>query len=218
MEIKNLTEEEIGFEKLNDAKDIVKKIFAAHNIVLPEIEVFCGDYDTPYYHPIGSVYQRGNNKVVATTPVIDLSIPSDVKPSYLKPMLIYQLSHEYIHSFVSEHLLRGSVQIINELLAAAASHRILIESGFDWYEKLVRKGQAVSPAKLYNYIKIRENTIFKDPTEVYKKHGCYLGLVSSKIDIWTLIKELKKALQTQSKESALDLEWLHNTGFFNLLT
>lgn len=218
MEKKNLTEEEIGVERLNEAKDIVNKIFAAHDIILPEIEVFCGEYDTPYYHPIGSIYRRGECVVIPPMPVIELSIPSGIMPGCLKPMLIYQLSHEYTHSFISEHLLRGSIRIIDELLAAATSHHVLIESGYQWYELKECKGQVISPKKLYDFIKAREKTVYKDPCEVYKKHGCYLGLVSPKVNIWELLNEFKKALQTQSLGAILNLEWLHDLGFFNLLT
>ena len=199
MEKKNLTEEEIGVERLNEATDIVNKIFAAHDIILPEIEVFCGEYDTPYYNPIGSIYRRGECVVIPPMPVIELSIPSGIMPDCLKPTLIYQLSHEYTHSFISEHLLRGSIRIIDELLAAATSHHVMIESGYQWYELKARKGQVISPKKLYDFIKAREKTVYKDPCEVYKKHGCYLGLVSPKINIWELADSGKSGISRLRK-------------------
>lgn len=218
MEKKNLTEEEIDVETFHQALDIVKQNFRSHGIIVPDVNIIFGDNATPSYYSLGKAYQHNGRVFFPTSPVIDLSIPRDVHPDYLLPMLIYQLSHEYAHAYVSPYELRGSIRIINELLAAATSHHVLIESGYQWYELKERKGQVISPKKLYDFIKAREKTVYKDPREVYKKHGCYLGLVSPKINIWELLNEFKKALQAQSLRNELNLEWLYDLGFFNLLT
>lgn len=214
----NLHEADFDKENFEKIKTEIKEIFEKHGIVLPDVEIEFSDEANPWYRPIGAqLFYKGETFTVKD-PFIQLAIPSTVDIKYKYPMLAYQLSHEYTHSYIHKYVLSGSANIINELMAESIAHLVLIELDLEWYEKEARNGISVSPKKLYNYIKLRELTAYKIPSEVYKKQGCYLGLIDGKINVWHLVKEFKTILQEQNSESNRDLQYFYDNGFFNLLS
>lgn len=211
----NLHIDNIDKEKFEQLNKKIIEIFKQHEINLPYIKIEFSDEETPFYRPIGAEFKYNGMCAKNSVPFIQLAIPVETEEEYLYPMIAYQLSHEYTHAYIHRYVLLGSSNIINELLAEVISYLCLIELGFDGYELKTRQGQDVSLHNIYGYITKRKDSIYKKYSNVYGKNGCYLGLISSRVDVWRLVKKFKTIINEKNSVCECDLQFIYENGFFN---